>query len=155
MKLMFLTYLIELLCPLNGSLVLIFVLSAIASIFYLFWEFAIRGNYYSSDMDRDGNLKPSIVAKEKKKERWGKNSIIVTIVSLVFVTFLPTEKTAYMMIGAYAAEEIVNSDVTAKIVGKTVDKVGKIADNTDEVSGKVLTIINQKLDKYIEEGSKK
>lgn len=44
--------------------------------------------------------------------------------------FLPSEKTAYMMVGAYAAQ--------------------KVAENpqTQQISGKILTIINAKIDTY-------
>jgi hypothetical protein len=49
---------------------------------------------------------------------------------------LPTEKTAYTMVGAYAAQKVAENDKVQKM------------------SGKVLTIIEQKLDSYIEQGIK-
>jgi hypothetical protein len=49
---------------------------------------------------------------------------------------LPTEKTAYTMVGAYAAQKVAEND------------------KVQQMSGKVLTIIEQKLDGYIEEGLK-
>lgn len=51
----------------------------------------------------------------------------------VFV-MLPTQKTAYTMVGAYAAQKVAENE------------------KVQQLSGKVLTIIEQKLDGYIEEG---
>ena len=62
---------------------------------------------------------------------------LIGAVSLSFVlAILPSEKTAYTMVGAYAAQRLSeNSEVQA-------------------LSGKVLTIIEQQMDKYIAEGAK-
>lgn len=49
---------------------------------------------------------------------------------------LPSEKTAYTMVGAYAAQKVAEND------------------KVQQMSGKVLTIIEQKLDGYIDEGVK-
>lgn len=67
-----------------------------------------------------------------KAKRW-----FIATVSLAFVVaILPSEKTAYTMVGAYAAQRLVqNSEV-------------------QQLSGKVLTIIEQQMDKYIAEGAK-
>ena len=53
-----------------------------------------------------------------------------------FLAILPSEKTAYTMVGAYAAQ--------------------RLAQNLEvqELSGKVLTIIEQQMDKYIAEGAR-
>jgi hypothetical protein len=56
---------------------------------------------------------------------------------LAFLAILiPSEKTAYTMVGAYAAQKIATDP------------------RTQEVGGKVLTIINQKLDSYVDAGIK-
>jgi hypothetical protein len=62
---------------------------------------------------------------------------LIACMSLSFVlAILPSEKTAYTMVGAYAAQRLAqNSEV-------------------QELSGKVLTIIEQQMDKYIVEGAK-
>ncbi len=54
----------------------------------------------------------------------------------VLVILIPTEKTAYTMVGAYAAQKVAEND------------------KVQQMSGKVLTIIEQKLDGYIDEGFK-
>jgi hypothetical protein len=70
--------------------------------------------------------------KVNKAKSW-----LITCISLSFlVAILPSEKTAYTMVGAYAAQRLAqNSEVQA-------------------LSGKVLTIIEQQMDKYIVEGAK-
>ena len=62
--------------------------------------------------------------------------LIATICLSFVLAILPSEKTAYTMVGAYAAQ--------------------RLAQNTEvqEMSGKVLTIIEQQMDKYIAEGTK-
>jgi len=60
----------------------------------------------------------------------------VAIVAAWVVILLPTEKTAYTMVGAYAAQKVSEND------------------KVQEMSGKVLTIIEQKLDGIIEDGVK-
>jgi len=53
----------------------------------------------------------------------------------VFISgILPSEKTAYVMVGAYATQKVAESGAV------------------QETGSKVLTIINQKLDQYVQEG---
>lgn len=56
--------------------------------------------------------------------------------SMWVLIFLPSEKTAYTMAGAYAAQKVAEND------------------KVQAMSGKVLTIIEQRLDAYIDEGLK-
>ena len=76
--------------------------------------------------------------KRAEKGKWAmghvKTCLKVFILSAVLATLLPTEKTAYMMVGAYATQKIAEND------------------KVQETGGKVLQIINQKLDQYVEEG---
>lgn len=69
-----------------------------------------------------------------RKRLW--KAFWVAIVSAWVLILLPTEKTAYTMVGAYAAQKVAEND------------------KVQQMSGKVLTIIEQKLDSYIEEGIK-
>lgn len=74
-----------------------------------------------------------LVNEEVRKARpW-----LIATISLAFVlAILPSEKTAYTMVGAYAAQRLAqNSEV-------------------QELSGKVLTIIEQQMDMYIVEGAR-
>ena len=56
------------------------------------------------------------------------------LVSVFFFALLPTQKTAYTMVGAYAAQKVAENE------------------KVQQLSGKVLKIIEQKLDNYIDEG---
>ncbi len=57
--------------------------------------------------------------------------IIVLALSLVVATAVPSEKTAYMMLGAYATQKVAEDP------------------KVQQLSGKVLTIVEQKLDELI------
>jgi hypothetical protein len=61
---------------------------------------------------------------------------IFLVIGGIGKTITPNEKTAYVMIGAYATQQLASSETATK------------------VGGKVLTVINQKLDSYISEGEK-
>jgi hypothetical protein len=67
-----------------------------------------------------------------KKRLW--KAFWVTVISSWMLILLPTEKTAYTMVGAYAAQKVAEND------------------KVQQMSGKVLTIIEQKLDGYIDDG---
>lgn len=75
--------------------------------------------------------------KRKTCVKWSRAIGVVIAISAVFAALLPSEKTAYIMVGAYATQ--------------------KIAENVQvqETGRKVLTIIDQKLDQYITEGLQK
>lgn len=60
----------------------------------------------------------------------------VAVIAMIVLIFIPTEKTAYTMVGAYAAQKVSEND------------------KVQQMSGKVLTIIEQKLDGIIEDGMK-
>ena len=60
----------------------------------------------------------------------------IVVISILLNVILPNEKTAYTMVAAYAAQKVSEND------------------KVQQMSGKVLTIIEQKLDGYIEDGIK-
>jgi hypothetical protein len=136
MDLALLVYGISLLNGFTGlvgmAIVVTGVVTIICTIGTLTWVF--DGSEYSWNLDKDGNLKPRIAAARKRMVqgiKWGVPAVVV----LSFIAVLiPTEKTAYTMVGAYAAQKVAE-DPRVKDVG-----------------GKVLTIINQKLDQYVDEG---
>lgn len=70
--------------------------------------------------------------------RWFKSKLIWMVAIFCFIgaikTLIPSEKTAYMMVGAYTAQKIAQNP------------------KVEQVGAKVLTIINQKLDQYVDEG---
>jgi hypothetical protein len=89
------------------------------------------GNFiYWIDSYSPSEAKVAGIRKRLWKAFW------VAIASAWFLILLPTEKTAYTMVGAYAAQKVSEND------------------KVQAMSGKVLTIIEQKLDAYIDDGMK-
>ena len=99
------------------------------------WYF--EGTEYSWDLKQDGTVKDNILNARNKVLLIFKKTILWFFVFSFLSILIPSDKTAYTMVGAYAAQKIATDERTA------------------DVSGKVLTIINQKLDSYVEEGIKK
>ena len=115
---------------------------------YVVWYTSINdGYYYSYQKDKEGKVLPGIIEKEKQYNKFGKNSIISFIISAILVTIIPTEKTGYMMIAAYTAESIATNE-------NVINRVDKIVTESDNITSKVVTIINQKLDSYISDNEK-
>jgi hypothetical protein len=91
---------------------------------------------YSWNCNPDGTVKQSVLENRASGVKIMKRGLITLVVLLVIQIFIPSQKTAYTMVGAYAAQKVVENK------------------GVQETSGKVMTIINQKLDKYIDEGIK-
>jgi TRAP-type C4-dicarboxylate transport system permease large subunit len=94
--------------------------------------------YATTDCEERSYYSPAENAKRvengKAAWRWVRRLIITGIISAWIIIFIPTEKTAYTMVGAYAAQKVAENE------------------KVQQMSGKVLTIIEQKLDQYIDEG---
>ena len=118
MDLALLVYVISLLHGIGVFfLSLIFACGAVGVGNFIYWI------DYSHDDEREAGV---------KRRLW--KAFWVAIASAWVLILLPTEKTAYTMVGAYAAQKVAESD------------------KVQQMSGKVLTIIEQKLDSYIDEG---
>ena len=116
---------------------LVYVISLLKSIGTFFFIITavcvlslIANAIYYSDYCNDG----SESAKSTISRMW--KSFWFAVLSCWVVILIPSEKTAYTMVGAYAAQKVAEND------------------KVQQMSGKVLTIIEQKLDGYIEEGIK-
>jgi hypothetical protein len=107
----------------------------ITGIFTSTWMF--DGSEYSWNLDREGKVKERIQVVRNRMLKIFKYCIFTAILSSFILIFIPSEKTAYVMVGAYATQKIAEND------------------KVQETGQKVLTIINQKLDSYVEEGIKK
>jgi hypothetical protein len=121
MDLALLVYGISLLSGFTKFVILIIVMS-------FFWVLA--NAIYYSDYCNSG----TDVAKRTIARMW--KGFWIGLVSMFLLIFIPSEKTAYTMVGAYAAQKVAEND------------------KVQQMSGKVLTIIEQKLDGYIDEGFK-
>lgn len=142
MSLILVIYLLSLLDPINALVSFIAIISTLTSIITMLWF--MEDYEYSWNKDADGNFKPHVQKLLNFRKQVIKIAPVVAL-SLWFITILiPSQKTAYMMMGAYVGEEIIKS--------KTADAV---ANSTTEILGKVNKIINQKLDEYIEQDDTK
>jgi hypothetical protein len=91
---------------------------------------------YSWNCNKDGTLKASVLANRALTTKVFKWSLIATIILSFLCVLIPSQKTAYTMVGAYVAQKVSENE------------------KVQDTGGKVMTIINQKLDHYIEEGIK-
>jgi len=69
--------------------------------------------------------------------------VIIFVISIGISTIIPTEKTSYLMVGGYLAENVVKSEQ----FNNTISKSG-------EIVNKLTKIVNNKLDQYVEETNK-
>lgn len=121
MDLALLVYGISLLSGFAKFTILVIVMSVL-------W--VIANAIYYSDYCNSG----SDSAKRTIARMW--KGFWIGLTSIFLLIFIPSEKTAYTMVGAYAAQKVAEND------------------KVQQMSGKVLTIIEQKLDGYIDEGFK-
>ena len=118
MDLALLVYAISLLHGISTFFVaLILVCGAVGIGNFIYWI------DYSNSKEREEGV---------RKRLW--KAFWVGVVSAWVLIIIPTEKTAYTMVGAYAAQKVAEND------------------KVQQMSGKVLTIIEQKLDSIIDEG---
>lgn len=118
MDLALLVYAISLLHGISTFFVaLILVCGAVGIGNFIYWI------DYSNSKEREEGV---------RKRLW--KAFWVGVISAWVLIIIPTEKTAYTMVGAYAAQKVAEND------------------KVQQMSGKVLTIIEQKLDSIIDEG---
>jgi len=118
MDLALLVYAISLLHGISTFFVaLILVCGAVGIGNFIYWI------DYSNSKEREEGV---------RKRLW--KAFWVGVISAWVLIIIPTEKTAYTMVGAYAAQKVAEND------------------KVQQMSGKVLTIIEQKLDSIIDDG---
>lgn len=105
-----------------------------SGIFSCTWRF--DSTEYSWNLNKDGTVKEKVLAGRRLGEKLFKYSIVVSFIAGFLNIMLPSERTAYMMVGAYATQKVAENE--------KVQQTGK----------KVLTLIEQKLDSYIESSMK-
>lgn len=132
MDLALLVYGISLLHGIGAFIVGCIIASAIVAFVFFLWRVSEcdEKSYYS---DRENKIR---VENGVMCEKWIKRGLVSLFCFAFVLVFIPTEKTAYTMVGAYAAQKVAENE------------------KVQAMSGKVLTIIEQKLDGYIEEGIK-
>jgi len=132
MELAWIVYGISLLDGLGAFLSAIFFMSCViaggSAVFTL--AFTVdTPSFYSYDQ----------LKKEEKQAKWDSNkaffhkilkvSMIVLAVSGLLRLITPTEKVAYMMVGAYATQQVAQSDMTKKILNVLNAKVDSIVND--------------------------
>lgn len=148
MELAFLVYAISLLTGLATITILVAIVCALAAaVLFLNSQFSqdeYTSNLEASDVatyeetkNRYKNKADRIKAKMDRFYANFKRFSAVAIVALVIAVLLPSEKTAWIMVGAYATQKVVTSP------------------GMQETGDKVVKIINNKLDEYLVEGVKK
>ena len=108
----------------TGFAIIVFVISTLVRVFHA---------KETWDSQRDDQIKQGRRAASVTVMKYA--GAIVGI-SILLNVILPNEKTAYTMVAAYAAQKVSENE------------------KVQQMSGKVLTIIEQKLDGYIAEGIK-
>ena len=106
---------------------------AIGSLIYTL-DAGSGGYEYSWNLNKDGTLKDSVLTKRATVKKALKWSIVGVVISSLIQIMIPSERTAYTMVGAYAAQKVVENEKVA------------------QMSGKVLKVIEQKLDSYVDDG---
>ncbi len=134
MELALLVYFIGMLTPIIVIVSMLLFISAFGVVIFAV-SIATSLDYAEKSYNRnyDGTIKDSVIAERKLTIKVCKYSTISLVISVLLLIATPSEKTAYTMVGAYAAQKIV-----------TDPKV-------QETSSKVLAVINKKLDAYIKD----
>lgn len=120
MDLALLVYAISVLSSTGAVLLVLSLIATIVAIVSAFWYFA---GYYETEINT-------------AKYFW-KYSVIVLLIITPILLFIPSEKTMYTMVGAYAVQKVAEDP------------------KVQQLSAKVLKVVEDKLDGYIDETTKK
>lgn len=130
MDLALLVYIISLLgaiAPVLGVTITFTIFAIVVAMIYRFA--ALNIETWDSENTANRKLKMRVPL-----EKWIKRLFGILFATTVLIVAIPSEKTAYMMVGAYATQKI-SEDEKVQVM-----------------YGKVLKIIEHKLDTYIEDG---
>ncbi len=131
MELAFLVYFISLLNSMTG----VFFALAFTSV-VLVVAYALTASDYYTKYTEGCRSKDQVELFKTKTARawmWSKIWMGMSVAFFMFANAIPSQKTAYMMVGAYAAQKVAENPKTA------------------ELSGKVIKIIEANLDRYVDE----
>lgn len=93
-----------------------------------------RQDYSWNYKDRDQTiLKDDVTSFRKLVDKSWKYAAIAMVSTSTLNIVIPSEKTAWLMVGAYAGQKVAENE------------------NVQRLSGKVLTVIEQNVDKYTQE----
>lgn len=131
MELALLVYAISLLPKVSGFILTVTIGCGAACLAFLLYRVAeLPINSWDSESYRNEKKEKQPFA-EKWMKRFGITALVLSLIGVA----IPSERTAYMMVGAYTAQTVAQN--------QKVQETGK----------KVIDLINQKLDSYIDEGA--
>ena len=110
-----------------------FILLAVVGICIFCLAHTLSAHLNSDTYTRDYNPEKYGEAKEVLKFKWVKRYVISVVLLSVTYSLIPAQKTMYLMLAGYVGQGVVQS----------------------EASGKVVKILNKKLDKYLENADDK
>lgn len=136
MELALLIYFISIIHPLENLIMcivmLMFVSVVVLSIVWLA-NFEEPKYIDIDELEKKRELIISVKQRLKKLLSW------ILILDLINIA-IPSERTAYMMLGAYAAQTVAQSE-----------QMDKVLSESSKISNKILTIVNNKLDTYVDD----
>lgn len=135
MELALLIYVINMLPSLDDSLSFLISISLLVSIILGLIFLVNLDERYESETNKEVQRK-----YVKISGLWFKRFIIASFIMVGFKVFIPSERTAYMMVAGYISQSIAQSE-----------QMGKVLSESGKISNKILTIINNKLDTYVDE----
>ena len=135
MELALLIYVINMLPSLDDSLSFLISISLLVSIILGLIFIVNIDERYESESTKEVQRK-----YVKVSGLWFKRFIIASFIMVGFKVFIPSERTAYMMVAGYISQSIAQSE-----------QMGKVLSESGKISNKILTIINNKLDTYVDE----
>ena len=118
MELALLVYLISILKPIHVLCAVIMGLSIPVLILVIIIRIEMRDLYSSDPTSRKLEL-------HKSMRRWGIAAFVVGALGFMFV---PTERTAYMMVGAYTAQKIATDPTVARLNAKVIELIERKID---------------------------
>ena len=130
MELLFLIYIINTLDPIHHFLTVVGGISiAVAVVIY-----SVIALSFAEDDNEEFR---------KKAVPYANSVVKILIFSSILDVVIPNEKTAYMMTAGYIAQHIAQSDAMDKAINEST-----------VITNKIVTIVNKKLDSYIDESTK-
>jgi hypothetical protein len=133
MELALLVYVISQLGIITKTVGVFMVLSMFASLVSgLIWRISYASPNVWNVLN-DGTPKPSWLAEQKVAKDIFRLAAIVFCITVPLNIVLPSERTAYLMVGAYTAQTVAQND------------------KVNEMSSKVMKIIESKVDSYVKE----
>lgn len=118
MELALLVYLISILKPIHTACFVIIGLSSVLLILVIITRIEMHAVYNNDPTSRSLEL-------HKSMRRW---VIAAFVVGTLGVTFIPTERTAYMMVGAYTAQKIATDPTVARLNAKVIELIERKID---------------------------